>query len=239
MKKNKGNLKLFENSVYVNADGTYVEDEDGVSLEIKTNSDGYKFVDDGFSLIYVAEAVLGAFKRKPVFGEDGWYVHHIDGDKSNCQLSNLTWTKVDSSVLTTAPSVFFKNIIVKKDSTLFVGKEPEKAVVKDRWLDTDVDRIWVFLTPKAVTYEPNVEFHDIEKWMSKAGYVHGVKSSYTNPVILHKDFDVTNFSSSNLEWCDAKDTRYVKYSEILKERQLDLLEKYNQGDKLPSTWPSR
>ena len=47
--------------------------------------------------------------------------------------------------------------------------------------------------------------------MAAAGYVDGNKLQFKNPVILHKDGDYMNCKSSNLEWCEKTDPRYIDY----------------------------
>ena len=57
----------------------------------------------------------------------------------------------------------------------------------------------------------------VDDLMNAAGYVGGEKYDLANPVILHKDYNPTNFDSSNLEWVDAIDPRYIEYQKKVEE----------------------
>lgn len=249
MRKNKhspkyGKLKRCD-SVFVNAEGTYVECcEEGTALKIETDADGYPYVMDWYDQkVYIAEAVAMTFMKKKDFANDGWYIGHIDGDKTNCAVTNLQWIKVDASKDTPSPHVFYDNGVVGKDGTLRYGKgdNQENASLRDRCLDKDVDCIWVFETPQGMTFEAfgKPMYHDVEDALADAGYVKGDKSQFKDPVILHIDKDVENIVGDNLEWCERDDPRFVEYKKIREERQIDLIEKYNEGRSLPDSWPHK
>jgi len=239
-----GKLKRY-GFVFVNKEGTYAECcEEGKALKIETDADGYKFVKDWIDCkVYLAEAVAMTFIKKMDFGVGGWYLEHVDGNKANCKADNLQWVKVDPAKDTPAPVVFYANAKIYKDSNAWFGKgdTQEQASLKDHILDTDLDRVWVFETPIRITYEAfgQLTYHDVENYMADAGYVKGDKSQFKNPVILHIDLKVDNLVADNLEWCEKDDSRYVEYDKIRKERQIDLIEKYNDGWSIPESWPHR
>ena len=241
-KSQYGNLAKY-NDTYVNKEGTYIEDGDGNQLTIQTDSDGYKFTDESYYLTYIDEAVIRGFKKKPDLSScDGYVVSHIDGDVSNCCLDNLEWVKIDPSKQTKAGHVYFDDAIVGKNGTLVIMKNgtEETAQIRERWLDEDLDLVWIHKTPKVYTFETNrygPEMHDIEEWMNQAGYIDGDQSKLNDPAILHKDYDVCNFKSENLEWCEKTDPRYVEYDKIREQRQKDMIKEYNPGRKLPDYWP--
>ncbi len=241
-KSQHGNLAKF-NEVYVNSDGSYAEDAfDGSELTIETDSDGYKFVDSGFCNVYLDDAVAKGFLKVPAAYE-AYYVKHIDGDPGNCSKDNLQWVTVDEKVLTTAKTVFFdEGSYITRDGELVIkkGKVIERAQIRDRWLDTDLDRVWVYEIPQAFTYETDVwgpDMYDIEECMAKAGYIGGNKNDLKKPVILHIDGDVSNFRSDNLLWVEEDDPRYVQFKADCLQRQKDLIKKYNKGYTLPDNWP--
>lgn len=234
-----GKLKRFD-SVFVNAECTYAEcSEEGTALKVETDEDGYLFVMDCYDeKLYIAEAVAMTFMKKD-FGKDGWYIDFIDGDKSNCNVNNLQWVKVDIAKHTPAPHVYYANCVVGKDGTL--RYDQENATLRDHCIDTDFDRVWVFEVPKRMTFVAfgKPMYHDVEEALAVAGYVKGDKSQFKDPVILHIDKDVENLVGSNLEWCEEDDPRFVEYAKLRKERQIDLLEKYNEGYSIPESWPHR
>ncbi len=237
-----GKLAKF-NEVYVNSDGTYAEDAfDGNELAIQTDSDGYKFVDNSSCKVYLDDAVAKGFLKVPGACE-AYYVKHLDGDPGNCRKDNLKWETVDKKVLTPARTVFFTGgSYITRDGELVIkkGKVVEHAQIRDRWLDDDLDRVWVYEIPVAFTYETEIwgpKMHDIEEWMDKAGYIGGDKTVLKKPSILHIDGNVCNFRSDNLLWVEEGDPRYVQFKADFLQRQKDLIKKYNKGYSLPVDWP--
>lgn len=72
--------------------------------------------------------------------------------------------------------------------------------------------------------------------MDAAGYVNGEKFSLKSPVILHKDYNPTNFDSSNLEWVESTDTRYIEYQKMVEEWKHQRNIELNPGKPLPPGW---
>lgn len=223
---------------YVNDQGTYVEDDEGQPLTIKTDSDGNKYVDDS-GILFVDELVALAYLKRPI-PFDGYYVTHLDGNKSNCEAINLSWVHVQPNVITPAKNVYFNDMVVGQNGTLIVGKVRETATVCSFIYDPDFDLYFASLIPNAYTAETNpseLELHDVEKWMEKAGYISGDKTKFKTPVILHIDGNVENFASSNLVWCEDSDARFLNFYQQCKERQHRLILERNQGRNIPSCWP--
>ena len=239
---NGSSVKLLKYKRYrVKPDGSYIED-DGDELTFQTDPDGYKYADDGWDHVYIDELIALAhrFKRKLDFqGSEGYYISHKDGNLENYEPSNLEWKQVSETEQTKAGHVYFYNHYVGKDGSIFVycGKDIEKGQIRERWLDDDLDATWIFESPVMYTYEKG--FYHPDEYMAKAGYVAGDKKALKNPVILHRDYDVGNYSSDNLEYVESDDPRYIEYDALRKQRQKDLIKKYNTdlGYQIPSNWP--
>ena len=241
-KLNDSSGKLLKYKRYrVKPDGSYIED-DGDALTFQTDPDGYIYADDGWDHVYIDELIALAhrFKRKLDFqGSEGYYISHKDGNLENYESSNLEWKQVSETEQTKAGHVYFYNHYVGKDGSIFVycGKDIEKGQIRERWLDDDLDATWIFESPVMYTYEKG--FYHPDEYMAKAGYVAGDKTALKNPVILHRDYDVGNYSSDNLEYVESDDPRYIEYDALRKQRQKDLIKKYNTdlGYQIPSNWP--
>lgn len=244
--KNSPKGKLAKhNWLRVNENATYVEDYDTTDpLVFVKDADGYKYVNDGWDNTYADEAVANGFLKKIRFRDsEGYYITHKDGNIDNCAKDNLEWEELMPGVTPKTGHVYFEDCIVGKDGTLIIrdGKIEEMAQIRERWFEDDLNATWIFENPRGVTYEIHggCDIHNIDEYMAKAGYVKGDKSKLHSPVILHKDHDVSNFHSDNLEWVESDDPRYIEYDRKRKQRQKDLIKSHNQdlGYPIPSYWP--
>ena len=121
-------------------------------------------------------------------------------------------------------------IIVYKDSRVYQKNE---KLYPSIWLgDADTDTIQ--------PWDPHIQYKEKNSWkrtethlisldelMAKAGYVDGNKMQFKNPVILHRDNDFQNCESSNLEWTDISDTRYITYYNKFVDERNELGKKKN------------
>ena len=77
---------------------------------------------------------------------------------------------------------------------------------------------------------------NIDDLMADAGYIFGNEYALEDPVILHKDYNPTNFDNSNLEWVEITDPRYIEYKnkklEWKHQRNIEL----NHGRTLHPGW---
>lgn len=239
---NGSSVKLLKYKRYrVNPDGSHIED-DGQELTVQTDPDGYKYADDGWDHVYIDEVIALAhrFKRKLDFkGSEGYYIAHKDGDINNYDPSNLEWKQVSETDQTKAGHVYFYDHIVGKDGSIFVycGNDTEKGQIRERWLDDDLDATWVYESPVMFIYERGF-FHP-DEYMAEAGYVAGDKTNLKDSVVLHRDMNVGNYNYDNLMWVESDDPRYLEYDALRKQRQKDLIKKYNTdlGYQIPSDWP--
>ena len=191
-------------------------------LKVQTDKDGRCFVrtqDHGKIMIDIM--VAAAFCPPCPSPTIQYELVHKDGDLSNCHYKNLEWQKIQPVVQvtphTTAKSIKLTNgLRIHKDGSVYDGKQ--KLNYQTSIYDRDTDLFW--------SIKPQVRFSRQNQWgrivdktasidslMAAAGYVRGDKNQFTNPQILHKDNDWLNFDSSNLEWCDTSDPRYINYAQ--------------------------
>lgn len=108
------------------------------------------------------------------------------------------------------PSTKVTKVSVYEDGTIKVGSQVlhQHGTVGDSDLDA-------FVNVNAYVEIPNKYGKDkrdtVDNIMAAAGFVQGDKTKFHYPVVLHKDYDRMNCSSSNLEWCDMNDPRYKEY----------------------------
>ena len=144
---------------------------------------------------------------------------HKDGNLSNCHYTNLEWRKKTPApkvtIHSTAKSVKLPNgLTVHRDGT--VSDKNQKIPMEISIYDPDTDLLWA-IQPRVSYYRPNRWKREerqraaLDGLMAASGYVAGERYQFSNPVILHIDQNWLNFDSSNLEWCDASDQRYIDY----------------------------
>lgn len=232
----------------ITEDGKYVEKEymeNGVLKKfnpiIEICKNGLRrILNKKLGFLYIQDLVMECFgSPKPADGQD-WVIAHLDGNMQNDHYKNLGW-KLRKDAYPHIPAKTDKQvklangIVVRQDGRIYqkgkklpVGKEiydrdtdlriPTEPFVryewKNRWKKTETTRI------------------DVEDAMAAAGYVDGNKLQFKNPVILHKDDDYMNCSSSNLEWCEKTDERYIEYYNKTVDTHNALGHDYN------SNWPN-
>ena len=232
----------------ITEDGMYVEKEymeNGIlkkfNPKVEIGNNGLRRIyNKKLGYLYIQDIVMDCFgSPKPADGQD-WIIAHLDGNMQNDHYKNLGWklrkdayphipAKTDKQVkLANGIVVHQDGRIYQKGKKLPVGKEiydrdtdlriPTEPFVryewKNRWKKTETTRI------------------DVEDAMAAAGYVDGNKLQFKNPVILHKDGDYMNCSSSNLEWCEKTDERYIEYYNKTVDTHNALGHDYN------SNWPN-
>lgn len=124
-------------------------------------------------------------------------------------------------------------ITVNEDGTVLVNGK-EEAIV-DYLYDPDVDLHDCILPHIKLGTLRNKNVY-IDELMVVAGYVQGDDAILNRPVVLHKDYDSYNFSSTNLEWVEETDQRYQEYKEKTSEVRHQKRIKLNPGRTLPLGW---
>ena len=217
---NASNTKITE-------DGKHVEKEwftEGklktYSPQIRIDSNGYQFIENKkLGMLYIHKMIMECFgSPMPIDGQD-YVIEHLDGNKTNNHYTNLEW-KLRKDVYPYTPAKTDKQvklahgIIVHRDGRIY--QKGKKCHITDDLYDSDMD-LFVPMPPY-IRYEVKNAYGKterplkfVEDAMAAAGYVDGNKLQFKNPVILHKDGDYMNCSSSNMGWCDASDQRYRDY----------------------------
>lgn len=242
--KNKTCRYYKAGSVWVSQDGTviaYVEnvkDKQWGWPQTKTHYprklkriNGDVYFDNRFSYHYDLDKAVATCWCKPI-PKDGkrYTLRHKDGNKQNCHAFNLEWilyhyeNTTEDSVKVESEGVV---LTIHKDGTIKKGKDT--LTVYDYLYDSDTD-LHRCISPYVSIRRERVHVEDL---MKKAGYIQGDDANFIKPVILHIDEDSTNFASSNLEFCEATDPRYISYQQKRNEYLNKRDEELNPNTKIP------
>lgn len=227
-----GNRLVFSLKVYVSRDGQYVHSASGYTYKINGDENEEPYILINKRKYSVADLVATCYKPKPKDGKE-YVLIHIDGDLHNCDKSNLEW-KQQTYKFNADPTTKLSN---KSISIVLTNKGEVKQgnqtlTQQDYCYDSDTDchdciKPYVLINGKRCYMEDLV---------AEANYVQGDKYSMNDPVILHIDNDRNNYASSNLEWVERTDPRFIKYKTDEKafiiKRRIEL----NPGKTLPTTW---
>ncbi len=239
--------QYFANGCFVSIDGKHVERDyidknTGIKKTyeptIYTGSASCEeFVEINGKRTNIAEMVLtcyGSPSQKKVLKQ---IIHHKDGDFSNNNLRNLEWIEDNPSnrAMIEAEIVAYrkmrqekayKKLKIKATALGDITQNGKKLSVRHSLYDSDVDwfsyfdSAWVEYEYKNSWGRYESKSISVDLVMNDFGFVSGDKTQFTTPVVLHLDNDLLNFNSSNLEWCDETDPRYVKYMVETKYRSL-------------------
>lgn len=224
----------FDGYIWISDDGTVVaikfNTESWKYLEIKTDGHEEKYVNTGYKIIYVKKAVFTCFCHCDDHNKTQiWYK---DGNPANLHYKNLI-AREPQTFHTTAPTFELRNgLTITKEGKVFYRRKEE--YISDCIGDADTDSLRC-----VAPYISNPEGRGklwMDDLMAESGYVNGEKYGLSSPVILHKDYNPTNFDSSNLEYVEATDPRYIEYKkkkdEWTHQRNIEL----NPGKRLPPDW---
>ena len=238
------NGKRFRNyivgAIWVSDDGTSVKESKklkpkiyvpGKELDIKTDSDGEKYVEVRGGYVYVKKAVYTCFcpqKHKNIGNAE---IVYKDGNKSNVHYKNLDVQPLTSKHTTEETYTLLDGLEVTKEGEIYY--QDKKQNVHDSMYDGDLD-LEVYIAPHIFnpTGKGRRILH-IDDLMEQADYVNGDKYSLNHPVILHRDNNPANHDSSNLEWVESTDSRYKDYMDNVKEYRHQRNVELNPGQRLP------
>lgn len=183
---------------------------------------GLRFVNLGhYSKRYVKDLVAEAFGlQQPA---PGYVVEHLNGVNTDDRLDNLCWmprAKVFPAHVACANAMvaqkhFNRAYQVYRDGRVKQGGR--MLGVRKELYDRDMDLRCPLRCPTVRLEYKNrwgrMEHTDVKMdyVMFWADYVNGNPQHFDHPVILHRDGDLYNFHSDNLEWCDEYDPRYIAY----------------------------
>ena len=220
--------------IWVSEDGTVVaiKQKSGYwkYFDIKTDGNGEKFVNTGYMTIYIKKAVFTCF----CYCDDPnktqiWY---RDGNPANLYYKNLV-AREPQSFHTTAPTFELRNgLTITKEGKVFYGGQEE--FISDCVGDADTELLCC-----VAPYISNPEGRGklwMDDLMAESGYVSGERYSLGNPRVLHKDYNPTNFDSSNLEWVESTDPRYLEYHKKVEECKHQRNIELNPGKELHPGW---
>ena len=234
MIKGKRSRYYSEGYIWVSEDGRVVavKQKNGSwkYFYIKTDGKGEKYVDTGYRIVYVKKAVFTCF----CYCDDPnktqiWY---RDGKPANLYYKNLV-AREPQSFHTTAPTFELRNgLTITKEGKVFYGGQEE--FISDCVGDADTELLCC-----VAPYISNPEGRGklwMDDLMAESGYVSGERYSLGNPRVLHKDYNPTNFDSSNLEWVESTDTRYIEYQKKVEEWKHQRNIELNPGRPLHPGW---
>ena len=232
-------------SIWVTSDGTFAARptfEKGKKKveKILTDDDG-KYVYNVYGhRISIARAVITCFCPPPPDTLTGKIrIKHKDGNKLNCDKSNLMWEEYHYQYNPNPTKTIAWNghlLTIHRDGRIFEGVN--EKYISDCMGDADTD-LMVCITPhialpKRDHWSPERVF--VDELMKIAGYVQGDDAVLMNPVILHKDLDWMNFDTSNLEWVESSDQRYHDYLTAIENTRHRRRIELNPGKVLPDWW---
>lgn len=238
------NGKRFRNyingAIWISDDGISVKESKklksgiyvpGKELDIKTDSEGEKYVEVRGGYIYVKKAVYTCYcppKHKDIEYAE---IVYKDGNKSNVHYKNLDVQPITSKHTMTDTCTWLNGLEVTKTGEVYY--KDKKQNVNDSIYDGDLD-LEVYIDPHIFdpTGKSRGRIH-IDDLMAESGYIDGDKYSLKNPVILHRDYNPVNYDSSNLEWVESTDPRYKDYMGKVKEYRHQRNVELNPGQRLP------
>lgn len=239
--------QYFANGCFVSIDGKHVERDyidknTGIKKTYEPtiytgSSSCEEFVEINGKTAYIAEMVLTCYGSPSQKSGLKQIIHHKDGDFSNNNLRNLEWIDDNPSnrAMIKAEIVeyrklskerAYKKLKIRATALGDITQNGKKLYVCHSLYDSDVDwfsyfdRAWVEYEQKNSWGRYESKSISVDLVMNDFGFVSGDKTQFTTPVVLHLDNDLLNFNSSNLEWCDETDPRYVKYMVETKYRSL-------------------
>lgn len=224
-------LRYYQNDI----DSSGIPKRPPKKLSLQTDEDGRIYINtrDHGKLI-VANMVAACFCPPCPNPSSEYELIHRDGNPLNCHYMNLEWEKRPQAPKTTLHTLkdYIKlpnGLTVHKDGSVY--DKGEKLITVISLYDSDTNLEWAI--------QPRVRYYRLNKWrkeerltetldslMCLAGYINGDKYQFANPRILHRDYDWLNFDSSNLEYCDATDQRYIEYS----HKQAEDMNEWNKAN---------
>lgn len=232
---NRSYLKQhYASGIYVSIDGKHAERDyrdkaTGATkvhiYKIDCDECGRAFVQDLHQgRFYLDFLVLTCYRGKAPQDGKAYYPFHKDGDMKNSNLSNLEWRETTQATIDAYQKLekesWYKNRKIKATKKGQIKQGSKELPLVDYMYNPDLDWTRHFPNP-IVNYEEKDSWGKSQRKSKKAdeifedfGFVNGDKSKFSNPVILHRNNDYRDYSSDNLEWCDASDPRYKYYEKI-------------------------
>lgn len=228
--------------LFVNPDGSYVEDIDATEVPILNNPDGSAYLEVDFDehrvKIYLSWIVCTAYHKKPKDGNP-YIVLHKDGDLKNCNKDNLVWGLGIENPALTDEVQMSEDLFVRKDGTVICKGQQLEMVATGG--NSDLDLLYCYGEPKLVMQVKGTLYPrtmNLNLIMQNAGFV---KQDPNGEVedglgIIHINNDPTDFNSSNLLAVPLSDQRYIDYQKVIADYKHKCNVELNPGKQLPEGW---
>lgn len=233
----------IEGYIWVSSDGTVAgtlnKNGNMKNLTIKHDCNGKYVINSNKKRVSIARAVITCYCPPYSGNGSSCVIHYKDGNRDNCDCSNLEWITYHyqhSNSPKVKISFYGKNYTVCDNGTILKGKD--KQSIYDHLFDPDMNLESCIEPYISVSKDGSIHQEKVfvDSIMKRAGYVQGDDANLVSPVILHKDYDWMNFKSSNLEWTEATNQRYLDYQAQKKKDMRKRSEELNKGRQIPDYW---
>lgn len=218
----------YASNIWVSIDGKHAEKDtrSGIfSYPILREDNDRTFIHDQYNGSYYMDVlVLSCFWGKAPKDGKTYFVYHKDGDMSNSNISNLEWREATQAELDAFKKLqketWYKNRKLKATKKGLIKQGCKELPLVDYMYDSDLDwtrhyhNPWVDYEEKDSWGKTQRKHKNADEIFEDFGFVNGNKSKFSNPVILHRNNNYLDYSSDNLEWCDASDPRYEDFEKI-------------------------
>ena len=225
--------------VIISQDGKTVAINDfgkpGNCLNVQTDSTGPYVINRQGARIDTGYAVAEAWNFQYP-GDGPRKAVRKDGNVLNTSADNLKWVPdLDPYVPASAPlkrvEWMGRQITVFKTGKVKAGGND--LPIEDHYHDSATDCDRYLYKPFVMAGGLQLPMDDL---MAAASYVGGDPTGMKCPKVLHKDFDMMNFDSSNLEWKEFSSPEYQEYIDAMIATNQEKSERTNNGKDVPDKW---
>lgn len=164
-----------------------------------------------------------------------WCIRMGTGGDDNAD--NLEWREATPELLeqleVSKMLGFYKSQKITATADGDVFQNGQKLTPHYSRYDADLD--WIYTNGDGCV----LESINVDELMYAFGHVHGNKFDFNDPCILHKDNDVENYASDNLEWCDRSDQRWKDYQVAVRRWRYEKELRDNLGKPQPATFKDK
>lgn len=182
----------------------------GDTLTILQDASGPYVNNKAGERIDIGDAVADAWLNKYP-GNGPKKVKYLDGNVMNTDADNLKWIPdltpyTQSGVILKRVSWMGRTVTVTKTGKAMAGGV--ELPVEDHYHDDTFDAERYLYYPFVKVGGLQLPMDDL---MAAASFIGGDPAGMTCPMVLHKDYDMMNFDSSNLEWVERSSPEYEDY----------------------------
>lgn len=204
--------------VLISEDGRTIADnhygQPGEILTVQNDSTGPYIINSAGNRIDVGFAVAEAWLNQYP-GDGPKRAKRLDGNVMNVSADNLKWEPdLDGYTQTTSllrrVEWMGQSVSVCKNGKVMSGAL--ELPLEDHYYVSECDCERYLYKPFVLLGKIQLPVDDL---MAVAGYVGGSPVGMKCPKVLHKDFDMENYDSGNLEWTEFSSPRYQDYIEAM------------------------